>query len=129
MSSGVGDEFTKLTLLTASFYGAGGIFGQEATPVHPLHWLNETSFYLDAVQILTERPRRFWWGQQLDLGLISWTMFLAIEGRRRNMPLLWSYQLLAHLVSLALAQNLFFVAILLTPLPLPSRSSKSIVSR
>jgi hypothetical protein len=81
--------------------------------------LNDTAFYLDAAEILAEKARRFWWAQQVDLGLVSWTMLLSIEGRRRNISLLWCYQLLAQLVSLPFAQNLFFLALLLTPAPLP----------
>ena len=93
--------------------------GGNATPTYLLQWLSDTPVHLDAIEILAEKARRFWWGQQFDLGLISWTMLLAIEGRRRNIPLLWSYQLLGQLVSLSFAQNLFFVALLLTPAPLP----------
>ncbi|KAH6888701.1 hypothetical protein B0T10DRAFT_59835 [Thelonectria olida] len=111
--------------LPVRLYGDKGIFGENATPVYLNHWLNDTPIYLDALQILTEKPRRFWWGQQLDLGLISWSMFLAIEGRRRNIRLLWGYQLLGQIVSLAFAQNLFFVAMLLTPVPLPVQAGGS----
>lgn len=46
-------------------------------------------------------------------------MLLAVEGRRRNIPLLWSYLALGQLVSLPFAQNLFFIALILTPTPLP----------
>lgn len=62
--------------------------------------------------------------------MISWSLLLAIEGRRRHIPLLWSYQLLGQLVSLAYAQNLFFIALLLTPAPLPRDDGGSLpVSR
>lgn len=68
-------------------------------------------------------------GEQVDLGLISWSMLLAIEGRRRNISSLWSYQLLAQLASLPFAQNLFFVAILSTPKPLPETGASVSASR
>jgi len=45
-------------------------------------------------------------------------MLLAIEGRRRNISHLWAYMLLSNLVSLSFAQNLLYVALLLTPVPL-----------
>ncbi|KAF7545489.1 hypothetical protein G7Z17_g9129 [Cylindrodendrum hubeiense] len=107
--------------LPTRFYGDNGIFpqGENATPVYLVQWLSDTPIHLDAFEIVTEKARRFWWRQQIDLGLVSWSMLLAIEGRRRNIPLLWCYQLLGQLVSLAFAQNLFFVAMLLTPSPLP----------
>lgn len=87
--------------------------------MHVTRWLSDTPLHLDAVEISAEKARRFWWSQQIDLGLISWSMLLAVEGRRRNIPLLWSYLALGQLVSLSFAQNLFFVALILTPTPLP----------
>ena len=105
-------------------------FGANATDVLITRWLSDTPIYLEAVEILAEKSRRFWWGQQIDLALVSWSMLLAIEGRRRNMPLLWSYQLLGQLVSLSFAQNMFFIALLLTPTPLPVEDKGSLpVSR
>jgi len=68
---------------------------------------------------VAEKARRAWWGEQLDLSMIAWSMLLAIEGRRRKIPHLWAFMTLAHAVSLSLAQNLFYVAMLLTPVPLP----------
>lgn len=47
-------------------------------------------------------------------------MLLSIEGRRRNIPLTSAFLALAHLVNLSFAQNLFYLALLLTPSPLPS---------
>lgn len=85
--------------------------------------------YLDAIEIVAEKARRFWWGQQIDLGLVSWSVLLAIEGRRRNIPLLWCYQLLGQLVSLSFAENLFFAALLLTPSPLPLHDGSLPLSR
>ncbi|KAI5465849.1 hypothetical protein BGZ63DRAFT_374695 [Mariannaea sp. PMI_226] len=111
----------------ARFYGEKGIIphGENAIHVHILPWLSDTPVHLDALEIVAEKTRRLWWGQQLYLGLISWSMFLAIEGRRRNIPQLWCYQLLGQLVSLSFAQNLFFLAMLLTPVPIPANKSSS----
>lgn len=81
-------------------------------------WLDDTPIYYDALEIIVEKARRFWWGQQIDLGTISWSLLLAIEGRRRRVPLLTSFLALAHLVNLSFAQNLFYVALLLTPAPI-----------
>lgn len=87
--------------------------------MHIVRWLNDTPFYRDALEVVAEKARYFWWGQQVNLGLVSWSMYLAIEGRRRKIPHLWSFLALAQLVNLSYAQNLFFVAVLLTPVPLP----------
>jgi hypothetical protein len=82
-------------------------------------WLNDTPFYQDALEIVAEKARYFWWGQQVNLGLVSWSMYLAVEGQRRKISNLWAFLALAQLVNLSYAQNLFFVAVLLTPVPLP----------
>ena len=52
------------------------------------------------------------------MGLVSWGMFLAIEGQRRKIPNLWAFMALGQLVNLSYAQNLFFMSVLLTPVPL-----------
>lgn len=72
------------------------------------------------MEIVAEKARRFWWGQQIDVGTMAFSLMLATEGRRRRIPLLTAFLALAHLVNLAFALNLFFMAILLTPSPLPS---------
>ncbi|KAF7559777.1 hypothetical protein G7046_g4381 [Stylonectria norvegica] len=114
--------------LPVQFYGDKGILprGENATGIYPFQWLSDTPVHLDAIEIMAEKARRFWWGQQVDLGLASWSLMLAIEGRRRNIPLLWCYQLLGQLVSLSFAQNLFFVALLLTPTPLSPYGDSSL---
>ncbi|KAK3357368.1 hypothetical protein B0T25DRAFT_538989 [Lasiosphaeria hispida] len=87
-------------------------------------WLSDTPIYFDALEILAEKARRSWWGQQLDLGIVSWTTLLAVEGRRRKIPFLWAYALGAHLVSLSFAQSLFYVSLLLTPSPIPLQDTR-----
>ncbi|KAI0434103.1 hypothetical protein F5Y09DRAFT_5358 [Xylaria sp. FL1042] len=82
-------------------------------------WLSDTPIYTDALEIVAETSRRFWWGQQIDLGVTAFSLILATEGRRRKIPLLTVFLALAHLVNLSFAQNLFFLALLLTPSPLP----------
>ncbi|KAI2466569.1 hypothetical protein F4781DRAFT_405323 [Annulohypoxylon bovei var. microspora] len=87
-------------------------------PVYIAHWLSDTSLYFDNLEIVAEKARRFWWGQQIDLATIAFSLLLSIEGRRRNIPLTSGFLALAHLVNLSFAQNLFFLALLLTPAPL-----------
>ncbi|KAI1312204.1 hypothetical protein F5Y03DRAFT_266966 [Xylaria venustula] len=82
-------------------------------------WLSDTPIYTDGVEIVAEASRRFWWGQQIDLGITAFSLILATEGRRRKIPLLTAFLTLAHLVNLSFALNLFFLALLLTPSPLP----------
>ncbi|KAM0284432.1 hypothetical protein ACHAQH_002008 [Verticillium albo-atrum] len=106
----------------ARAYGEKGIlpYGNNSTQVYVAQWLTDTPVYLDALEIVAEKARRFWWGQQVELATIAWSLLLSIEGRRRNIPFLWAYLALAHLVNLSYAQNLFYLALLLTPAPIPS---------
>ncbi|KUJ12736.1 uncharacterized protein LY89DRAFT_699399 [Mollisia scopiformis] len=107
--------------LPTGFFGDRGALrgGEHPGRLQIVTWLNDTPYYRDALEIVTEKARHFWWGQQVTLGLISWSTYLAIEGQRRNISNIWSFLALSQLVSLSYAQNLFFVAILLTPVPLP----------
>ncbi|KAH8890803.1 hypothetical protein GQ53DRAFT_782113 [Thozetella sp. PMI_491] len=97
--------------------------GENGSRPHIARWLSDTPVYLDAYEIISEKARRFWWGQQLDLALIAWALMLAIEGRRRKIPFLWAYIVLAQSISLTFAQNLFYLALLLTPSPIGRESS------
>lgn len=108
-------------LILCSFFGDYGAFrgGEHPGRLHVFKWLSDTSFYLDVLEIVAEKARYFWWSQQISLGLVSWSFYLAVEGQRRKIPYLWAFLSLSQLVSLSYAQNLFFLAILLTPVPLP----------
>ncbi|KAI1467142.1 uncharacterized protein F4812DRAFT_431382 [Daldinia caldariorum] len=91
---------------------------KRSNSLYIIQWLSDTPIFYDAVEIVAEKARRFWWGQQIDLATVAFSMLLSIEGRRRNIPLIPSFLILAHLVSLSFAQNLFYVALLLTPSPI-----------
>ncbi|KAI2630873.1 hypothetical protein GGR54DRAFT_584636 [Hypoxylon sp. NC1633] len=91
---------------------------------HIAQWLNDTPIYYDALEIVVEKARRFWWSQQVDLAMVAFSMLLSIEGRRRKIPFTAAFLALAHLVNLSFAQNFFFLALLLTPSPLPSEDER-----
>lgn len=109
------------SLIFPSIFGDKGAFrgGEHPGRLHLVRWLNDTPIYQDALEIVSEKARRVWWGEQLDLATVAWGMLLGIEGRRRKIPYLWAFMALAHTVSLSFAQNLFYTAMLLTPVPLP----------
>ncbi|KXJ97498.1 hypothetical protein Micbo1qcDRAFT_8244 [Microdochium bolleyi] len=92
--------------------------GHDDTELYLGQWLSDTPVYRDALEIIVERSRRFWWGQQIDLATLSWSVLLAVEGRRRGIRNLPAFLTLAHLVNLSYAQNLFYLALLVTPAPL-----------
>lgn len=119
-------NFGRLLHVASFFGGSVNTTGStNATQLHISRWLTDVPIYADAYEIVVEKARRYWWGQQIDLSLVAWSMLLAIEGRRRRIPFLWAYLSLAHLVSLSYAQNLFYVALLLTPSPLPVAAQPS----
>ncbi|KAI0879620.1 hypothetical protein GGS24DRAFT_438083 [Hypoxylon argillaceum] len=93
---------------------------QDSSLTFIAHWLSDTPIYNDALEMVAEKARRFWWGQQIDLGTAAFSLMLVTEGRRRNIPLLPAFLALARLVNLSFSQNLFFLAVLLTPSPLHS---------
>ena len=86
--------------------------------MHIIRWLSDTPIYWDAFEIVGEKARRLWWGRQIELATWPWALLVSIEGRRRNIANLWAYPALAQLVSLSFAQNLFYLALLLTPTPI-----------
>ncbi|CZT51415.1 uncharacterized protein RSE6_12558 [Rhynchosporium secalis] len=108
-------------VLPESLIGDKGAFraGEHPGRFHFVRWLYDTPLYRDFLEIVAEKARHFWWSQQINLGLISWSTYLALEGQRRNISNLWAFLALAQMVNLSYAQNLFFVAVLLTPVPLP----------
>lgn len=97
-------------------------------------WLKEEGWLRWGVSRMFGSRRDFWWVQQLSLATGVWSIFLAIEGmysltstcsalirkgRRRNIHHSWAFLLLGQLTSLSVAQNLFNIALLLTPRPMP----------
>ncbi|PMD36669.1 hypothetical protein L207DRAFT_515186 [Hyaloscypha variabilis F] len=107
--------------LPDGFFGDNGALrgGEHPGRLQIVRWLNDTPLYRDALEIIAEKARYFWWGQQVNLSLVSWSTYLAIEGQRRKIPNLWAFLALAQILNLSYAQNLFFVTILHTPVPLP----------
>ncbi|TKA53650.1 hypothetical protein B0A49_12947 [Cryomyces minteri] len=92
-------------------------------------WFRETDVVTGFYKVVTETSKSFWWSQQHFAGVVAWSLFVGIEGHRRNLPksTLLAFVVLAQATGLSVAQNLFFIAILLTPAPLsgkPTRGSK-----
>lgn len=118
---GIGSSHTSLEDGLAA--NASAVAPQDRDSKHfifdRIRWLADTPVYQDAFEIIAEKARRFWWAQQVDLSFVPWSVLLAVEGQRRGISNLFAFLCLAHLVNLSFAQNLFFVALLLTPAPLP----------
>ncbi|KAK5147546.1 hypothetical protein LTR04_000806 [Oleoguttula sp. CCFEE 6159] len=103
--------------------------GAEALDWEIGRWFRDTDVLTGFYKVVTETSKSFWWSQQHFAGVVAWSLFVGIEGRRRNLPksTLLAFVLLAQATGLSVAQNLFFIAILLTPAALsekPIRGSK-----
>ncbi|KAI9838094.1 MAG: hypothetical protein M1819_006250 [Sarea resinae] len=97
-------------------WGKGGVYGgEDAVGMQLGRWIHDTKFGEEFWETNIEGARGFWWTQQVFLGTVAWGVFLSVEGRRRQIPHLWAYALLAQCLSLPFAQNLFYLAILFHP--------------
>ncbi|KAI9709092.1 MAG: hypothetical protein M1820_003538 [Bogoriella megaspora] len=88
-------------------------------------WFNSQNIPLQFYEIISSDSKRFWWGQQLFSGLFAWSTFLGVESRRRELPT-WiklAFLFIAQFMSLSVAQNLFYITLILTPIPLIPLSS------
>lgn len=44
-------------------------------------WIQDTSLFRDAWEIVLERSGRYWWSQQIFLGAAAWSVYVGIEGQ------------------------------------------------
>ncbi|KAI5801133.1 hypothetical protein EDC01DRAFT_726583 [Geopyxis carbonaria] len=81
-------------------------------------WLRTTTPWVSIPTAASISPERVWWAQQRAFAGLSWALFVTIQGYLRGVPYLWAYMLLSQLTgSISFAANMFFLAILLHPLP------------
>ncbi|KAJ7661245.1 hypothetical protein B0H17DRAFT_1094345 [Mycena rosella] len=84
-------------------------------------WLLDTSLFEQAWASVCFGQVNWWWSQQLCLFTVgAWTIFLATEGRRYQVKLIWAYMLLGQLVAISVASNLFYLSLVLAAPPPPS---------
>ncbi|KAF8218257.1 hypothetical protein K438DRAFT_22005 [Mycena galopus ATCC 62051] len=84
-------------------------------------WLLDTSLFEQAWASVCFGKVSWWWSQQLCLYTVgAWTIFLATEGRRHEVKIIWAYMLLGQLVAVSVASNLFYLALVLAGPPPPT---------
>ncbi|TID17707.1 hypothetical protein E2P81_ATG10683 [Venturia nashicola] len=85
-------------------------------------WMQDSDLLKETNEAALGTASGFWWTSQSFLALVIWSVFVGIEGRHRNIPtyITLSTILLAQFASLSTAQCLFFIILLLTPVPLTS---------
>ncbi|KAL8693386.1 MAG: hypothetical protein Q9218_001778 [Villophora microphyllina] len=85
-------------------------------------WLTQSTLFKDFAETICENSANYWWTQQALLVTMASALFISIEGSRRQVPHLWAYLAVGQILPISFAQNLFFVATLLFPIPDPKRS-------
>ncbi|KAJ8515911.1 hypothetical protein ONZ45_g6721 [Pleurotus djamor] len=81
-------------------------------------WLSNTGLFEQAWYAACEEPIPWWWSEQICLFTVGcWTVVIATEGTRYKIKHIWAYMLLGQLVAIAVASNLFYLALSLAALP------------
>ena len=110
--------FERGEIVPTGFFGQTGILSGKVGQLQLGRWLHDTDLVAELWEIAMEKTRRRWWTQQLLLTTGPWSLYVAIQGRRHAIPHLWAFVALAPLTSLSLSMNLFFLALLWTPVPM-----------
>ncbi|KAF8439614.1 hypothetical protein BGX38DRAFT_1207301 [Terfezia claveryi] len=82
------------------------------------NWLHDTELFEEAYRIVVITPERWWWSQQIFLACFGWGVWVSYQGKpgrggkERSRKVLTAYMVLAQLVSLSVAVNLYFVDVL-----------------
>ncbi|KAM0787537.1 hypothetical protein ACM66B_003608 [Microbotryomycetes sp. NB124-2] len=75
-------------------------------------WLQAKSLFHEAWHHVCSTADKWWWSEQLCLWTVSgFTVFLAVEGHRRQVRHVWAFMLLGQVVAISFAQNLFMLAL------------------
>lgn len=79
--------------------------------VHLGPWLRDTKLFRQAWATVLDSPSRAWWSLQIFGFCANWSVMLAEQQRARGIPRLWLFMLLAQIVAVSFASNLFFLAV------------------
>ncbi|RPB20497.1 hypothetical protein L211DRAFT_829397 [Terfezia boudieri ATCC MYA-4762] len=127
-------QFVLFVILTALSFGftwynmlrffhlSYTIWSTTVTPLDTPHtignWLRDTKLFEEAYRIVVITPERWWWSQQIFLACFGWGVWVSYQGKpgrggkERSWKVLTAYMVLAQLVSLSVAVNLYFVDVL-----------------
>ncbi|KAF2816545.1 uncharacterized protein BDZ99DRAFT_375830 [Mytilinidion resinicola] len=102
----------------SGWYGTGE--GSDAARWWLGSWLQDVGYLKEAEDLGLTVPSGVFWLDQEFLGLAVAGLFMGVEGHRRNLPLSTtvSFVLLSQVGGLSYALNLFFLAMIYTPIPL-----------
>jgi hypothetical protein len=109
---------TMLNVLIQSFNQKTPLLQQspswEDLPQAIWHWSTTSSLFTDFAEGLVQDSARFFWAQTALLATLSTVIYMGTEGRQRQIPDLWTFFALSQILPISFAQNLFYVALLLT---------------
>ncbi|KAF2466425.1 uncharacterized protein BDR25DRAFT_237538 [Lindgomyces ingoldianus] len=85
-------------------------------------WVRDIDLAREADGLAVNSPEGFLYTSQQFVGLVAASIFMGVEGRKRTLPALAiaSFVALSTIGSLGFALNLFFIAMLFTPVALHS---------
>jgi len=84
-------------------------------PLAIWQWSITSSLFRDFGEAIVGDSARFFWVQSALLATLSVFNYMGTEGRQRGIPQLWSFFCLSQILPISFAQNLFYVALLLSP--------------
>jgi hypothetical protein len=84
-------------------------------PLSIWQWSITSSLFRDFGDAIVGDSARFFWVQSALLATLSIFYYMGSEGRQRGVPQLWSFFCLSQILPISFAQNLFYVALLLSP--------------
>jgi hypothetical protein len=83
-------------------------------PLAIWNWSTTSSLFADFAEGLVQDSARFFWAQTALLATLSTVIYMGTEGRQRQIPHLWTFFALSQILPISFAQNLFYIALLLT---------------
>ena len=78
------------------------------------HWSITSSLFQDFGEAIVADSARFFWTQSALLATLAVCFFMAIQGRQHKVPRLWAFFCISQILPISFAQNLFYVARLLS---------------
>ncbi|KAF2739622.1 hypothetical protein EJ04DRAFT_508509 [Polyplosphaeria fusca] len=88
-------------------------------------WLKQTSLFREAWETAITAYSRYWWTHQVFLFACGLGLDLEQKGIPRGIKHTWAFMLLGQVVAVSFATNLFLLALLLSPPPLPGQPSRA----
>jgi len=78
------------------------------------NWSITSNLFQDFGEAIVANSARFLWTQSALLATIAVCFFMAMQGRQHNVPRLWAFFCISQILPISFAQNLFYVALLLS---------------